>query len=97
VQNILETAERWTSVTSLRLLQLLKTNDPFLRVMGLFASMRTLDLEIEKSETKESIPSAMMQALSHISVLAAVCKRQLSINFTYHTRLTTLSLQMKQK
>jgi hypothetical protein len=78
-----------TNATFSRLVNMINKDDPTLRVMGLDAVLRVIEREIQEVETQEVIPSAVMQALNDMSVVA-VCMRETQ---KHHTFVPSVNLE----
>lgn len=63
------------------LFDLMKKNDPILRVMGVHAVLRTMERELQEHD-KDKIPFIVMQAFNDIAVVA-VCSRETEKHYNF--------------
>jgi len=70
------------SITFCYLFDMMKKNDPTLRVMGLHTVLRIIEREISNGETGDPIPFCVRQAFNDMSIMA-VCMQETSKHYNF--------------
>ena len=73
-----------------RLFDIMKSNDPRLRVMGISRVLRVIDQEIKETGAADSFPRGILRVLGDISVLA-VCLEETTKHFKFTSNISLYS------
>jgi hypothetical protein len=94
VKDIKWSPDKDCSIIFSRLFNLLKANEPSLRIMGIHAVMRMIDRELEKVDAQVTIPFAVMRILNDLSVLA-VCLEETAKHYNFASDCSSYASMVK--